>query len=110
MSIQRSSRPDGTPGRESGVGETDQHARGDDPPRQAGPQAQPLTAVGVHFAHGHGQVPPFRPPDPVGGFIGPSIPPRRTEWVLLWLALILSILVMVGICLAGFAAYNHRGI
>lgn len=76
------------------------------PPSGATPEPPP-----TQFATGSGQVPPERPPDPVGPFIRPPGPRRRRrDWPILIVAMILASLVMVGCCLAGFAVYSGYGV
>ncbi len=52
-------------------------------------------------------LPPKRPPDPIGPFLRPPGPRRRSrDWPVLVFALIVSVLVMAGCCIAGLAVYT----
>lgn len=53
------------------------------------------------------QIPPSVPLDPILPYISPPVPRRRrSDWPVLVLALIVSALVMMTCCIAGFALYN----
>lgn len=53
------------------------------------------------------QIPPAVPLDPILPYISPPVPRRRkSDWPVLVIALIVSALVMMTCCIAGFALYN----
>ena len=52
----------------------------------------------------------MRPPDTIRPYIAPPVRRRRrSDWLVLVIALVVSGLVMVGVCVAGFALYVKNG-
>jgi hypothetical protein len=74
----------------------------------AGPPSTPPTPT--KYGTEIGQVPPVRPNDPITPFLRPPGPrPRRREWPVLIVALVVSGLVLAVCCIAGFALYASYG-
>lgn len=59
---------------------------------------------------GEPRVQPMKPPDAINPFlVGPVRRRRRSDWLVLVFALVVSSLIMAGCCIAGFAVYVNNG-
>jgi hypothetical protein len=77
----------------------------DDAGQQANADDGPQITEGLEVRRGR-RVPPMRPPE----FVAPPVNRRRrSDWVVLLFALIVSGLVMAVCCIAGFALYTTKG-
>jgi hypothetical protein len=62
------------------------------------------------YAGGLGHLTPQRPLDPVGPYTPPPVARRRrSDWSVMMFAMVITSIVMVGCCLAGFAIYSAYG-
>jgi hypothetical protein len=60
-----------------------------------------------HYANGIGQRQPTMPLDPIRPYLAPPVARRRrSDWPVMALAMVLAGLVLVGVCVAGFALYS----
>jgi hypothetical protein len=85
----------------SGEDSDDPHRQAPVAPQPAVPQQPPPS-----FATGYGQVPPYRPPDPITPFVSGPRPRKPMDWPILLVAMVIAAVVMVGVCLAGYAVYH----
>jgi hypothetical protein len=98
-------------------GSDQSHRRRPDDPRHARnlPPDEPAARFQARerpnrYATGIGQRQPTRPLDPIRPYMAPPVARRRrSDWPVMIFAMILAALVMVGVCLAGFALYTAYG-
>jgi hypothetical protein len=70
----------------------------------------PQIPEGQAVTRGRRWVAPMAPPEALNAYVAPRVPRRRRkDWPVLMLALVISALVFVGCCIAGFAMYSTKG-
>jgi hypothetical protein len=63
-----------------------------------------------HYAGGIGQRQPTKPLDPIRPYMAPPVARRRrSDWSVMIFVMVLTSIVMIGCCIAGYALYSVYG-